>query len=317
VLGQSLLRHAPGRPGAARLCPDAVQHRPVPARLPEVPGDRGSPAESARFLRFRRIGPDRPRGRAGQGPPGGQPGGELCAAPISSPSWRRSSARAPSARGQLVFADNCARCHSSIPESEGGPFRNRDFAAANEAASAQGTCRFPRQRSADTGDRGRHLPLPGAALESQGRPPVHGVRSETLRRQPLVADIPSATNSRTAVAAITATSRWSMSGRGAVHAQQRHRSRNLRQAGQQGQRLPPRPLRRRSGKLLDQAARLPALRPQRRGPLHALPALDARTAASEGAGLQADADQRRPADRRRRAAARRQDRESHCSASAR
>ena len=35
-------------------------------------------------------------------------------------------------RGQTVFADNCARCHSSIPESAGGPFRNRDFAAANE-----------------------------------------------------------------------------------------------------------------------------------------------------------------------------------------
>ncbi len=31
------------------------------------------------------------------------------------------------ARGREVFANSCARCHSSIPESEGGPFRNRDF----------------------------------------------------------------------------------------------------------------------------------------------------------------------------------------------
>jgi len=33
------------------------------------------------------------------------------------------------ARGQQVFAQTCARCHSSIPESVGGPFKNRDFRA--------------------------------------------------------------------------------------------------------------------------------------------------------------------------------------------
>jgi hypothetical protein len=33
------------------------------------------------------------------------------------------------ARGREVFADTCARCHSSIPESVGGPFKNRDFHA--------------------------------------------------------------------------------------------------------------------------------------------------------------------------------------------
>ena len=32
-------------------------------------------------------------------------------------------------RGRVLFAENCARCHSSIPESAGGPFRNRDFYA--------------------------------------------------------------------------------------------------------------------------------------------------------------------------------------------
>ncbi|MES2356207.1 MAG: cytochrome c [Pseudomonadota bacterium] len=35
-------------------------------------------------------------------------------------------------RGKTVFAENCARCHSSIPESAGGSFQNRDFYAQNE-----------------------------------------------------------------------------------------------------------------------------------------------------------------------------------------
>jgi mono/diheme cytochrome c family protein len=35
-------------------------------------------------------------------------------------------------RGKLVFADKCAKCHSSIPESTGGPFRNRDFYAVDD-----------------------------------------------------------------------------------------------------------------------------------------------------------------------------------------
>ena len=30
-------------------------------------------------------------------------------------------------RGRLVFAENCARCHSSIPETVGNEFKNRDF----------------------------------------------------------------------------------------------------------------------------------------------------------------------------------------------
>jgi hypothetical protein len=36
-------------------------------------------------------------------------------------------------RGRELFAENCARCHSSIAESEGGPFRNRDFRAVDPA----------------------------------------------------------------------------------------------------------------------------------------------------------------------------------------
>ncbi len=36
------------------------------------------------------------------------------------------------ARGREVFAANCARCHSSIPEAQGGAFRNRDFRALDD-----------------------------------------------------------------------------------------------------------------------------------------------------------------------------------------
>jgi mono/diheme cytochrome c family protein len=36
------------------------------------------------------------------------------------------------ARGREVFAATCARCHSSVPETEGGAFKNRDFRALDE-----------------------------------------------------------------------------------------------------------------------------------------------------------------------------------------
>lgn len=35
-------------------------------------------------------------------------------------------------RGKMVFAETCARCHSSVPEAAGGPFENRDFYALAE-----------------------------------------------------------------------------------------------------------------------------------------------------------------------------------------
>lgn len=37
-------------------------------------------------------------------------------------------------RGREVFAANCARCHSSIAEKDGGPFGNRDFRAVDSAS---------------------------------------------------------------------------------------------------------------------------------------------------------------------------------------
>lgn len=35
-------------------------------------------------------------------------------------------------RGRAVFGDNCARCHSSVPEAAGGAFKNRDFRAVDD-----------------------------------------------------------------------------------------------------------------------------------------------------------------------------------------
>ena len=44
----------------------------------------------------------------------------------------RQFGRGAVARGREVFATTCARCHSSIPESAGGAFKNRDFRALDE-----------------------------------------------------------------------------------------------------------------------------------------------------------------------------------------
>ena len=97
-------------------------------------------------------------------------------------------------RGKAVFAQTCARCHSSIPEKTGGPFANRDFYAANE--------KHPRKLRADF--LGNDQPTPATevgtfrcrALHSNhmaGRL-YHEYASETLRNQAPVADIPESAN---------------------------------------------------------------------------------------------------------------------------
>ena len=93
-------------------------------------------------------------------------------------------------RGKDVFAQNCARCHSSIPESTGGPFANRDFHAVNES--------HPRKVRADFLGNDQSTPATEVgtfrcrALHSNhmaGRL-YHEYGSETLRRGKIVADIP-------------------------------------------------------------------------------------------------------------------------------
>ncbi len=68
VLGQPPDRLPADRSAAAQLRPDPVRHRPVPARLPELPRHRG-PAGRRRGLPAVDGGaPSRPRGRAEEGP---------------------------------------------------------------------------------------------------------------------------------------------------------------------------------------------------------------------------------------------------------
>ena len=44
----------------------------------------------------------------------------------------RQFGRGAVARGRTVFAESCARCHSSVSQAQGGSFRNRDFRALDE-----------------------------------------------------------------------------------------------------------------------------------------------------------------------------------------
>lgn len=93
-------------------------------------------------------------------------------------------------RGQTVFADNCARCHSSVPESAGGSFKNRDFAAPNEA--------HPRKIRADFLSNDQSTPVTEVgtyrcrALHSNHKVGHLYMEygSNTMHKRPVVADIP-------------------------------------------------------------------------------------------------------------------------------
>ncbi|TXT31252.1 MAG: hypothetical protein FD131_1161 [Rhodocyclaceae bacterium] len=93
-------------------------------------------------------------------------------------------------RGQTVFAETCARCHSSIPESTGGAFKNRDFAAPNDA--------HPRKVRADFLSNEQSTPVTEVgtfrcrSLHSnhQAGHLYMEYASDTLRKQQVVADIP-------------------------------------------------------------------------------------------------------------------------------
>jgi mono/diheme cytochrome c family protein len=93
-------------------------------------------------------------------------------------------------RGQTLFADNCARCHSSIPENTGGAFKNRDFAAPNDA--------HPRKVRADFLSNEQSTPVTEVgtfrcrSLHSNHKAGhlYMEYASDTLRKQQVVADIP-------------------------------------------------------------------------------------------------------------------------------
>ncbi|MGZ8228419.1 MAG: hypothetical protein ACXW2A_02010 [Burkholderiales bacterium] len=101
-------------------------------------------------------------------------------------------------RGRDVFAQNCARCHSSIPEKTGGPFANRDFHAVDES--------HPRKVRADFLGNDQATPVTEVgtfrcrALHSNhmaGRL-YHEYGSETLRARSVVAAIPEQTSFKNA-----------------------------------------------------------------------------------------------------------------------
>ena len=148
VLDQPPDRPACRRSGPAQLRPDAVRHRPVPARLRQLPRDRG-PA------RRREGASSSLHARPTSGGPATWP-----AARSGGRSSTPSSSTAPSKRGRKVFADNCARCHSSQP----GPYDNADFHATRSARSDIAP-RLARQRRA-VACHARSAPIPARALHS-------------------------------------------------------------------------------------------------------------------------------------------------------
>jgi len=94
------------------------------------------------------------------------------------------------ARGRAVFAQRCARCHSSIDESSGGPFASRDFAAT--------VADHPRQLRADF--LGNDQAIPATEVGTFRCRSLHSNNvaghlymdygSAALRGRPIVPDIP-------------------------------------------------------------------------------------------------------------------------------
>ena len=93
-------------------------------------------------------------------------------------------------RGRVLFAENCARCHSSIPDTAADPFKNRDFYAVaedhprkvrkdflgNDASTAVTEVGTFRCRALHSNHMAGHL------YAEYG--------SETMRGRPVIADIP-------------------------------------------------------------------------------------------------------------------------------
>ena len=294
MLGQSPDRPAPGRSRPARLRPDVVSHRPVPARLPELPRDRGSARQRPRFLPFRRGRRDRPARRR------------------ATASARRSDSQARDYTRQDLIADldsefgpdavrrgrravrRQLRALPFEPSGQRRPTRSRIAIStpwrrtirARCARTSSATTR--RRRSTEVGTfrcralHSNHMrgpPLFRVRLRNPAQPA--GGRRHSRARE----------NSRTTVAATTAISRCSTSGR-------RRRSctttRSVPEICGKPKNAENDFFRSRyvdaSGKLVDPQPACMRLRPERRGPLRALQAVDARAVASEGARHQADAD---------------------------
>jgi hypothetical protein len=184
-------------------------------------------------------------------------------------------------RGRQLFAENCARCHSSIPDSPADSFKTRDFYAVADDHPRKIRKDFLGNDASTPGDRSRHVPLPRAALEPPGGPPLRRIRVRDAARQAGGRRHPGAQGSEGQRPRVLPQHLAAQClGDGAVHAQQCDRAGNLRQAEERGKRLLPQPLRRRVGQARRPATAMHGLRPERRWPPGALPALDVRPPAS-------------------------------------
>ena len=159
------------------------------------------------------------------------------------------------ARGRLLFADNCARCHSSLPDTPADPFKTRDFHAV-----ASG---HPRQIRDDF--LGNDKPTPVTEVGTFRCRALHSnhMRGTSVLGIRLADPAPTAGRARHSRARGAEERRPRLLpqclagehlGHGAVHAQQRGRTGNLRQAGEQGERLLPRALRGRQRRAAGRAA---------------------------------------------------------------
>ena len=275
MLAQPPDRSAPARPRGAQLRPDALRHRAVPARLSQLPGDRGPAGRISRrsCSRRRTTRPTctlRAKRRCRRKNPSRRA--------TATTTWSRTSTRqfgkGAVARGRVVFAEKCATLPFQRAGVGGRRFRQSRLQGARPEDRAPP--RLARQRPGDAGERGRNLPLPGAALQPHGGPRLAGVRLGDAAR----AQAGSATSRRKRDGGrgyyrnISLLSLW-------AHAPFMHNNAigpgDLRQAAERGQLLLSLALRRpqhEGAPAGRHRAGVLALRPQRRRPLQALRRLD-------------------------------------------
>ena len=154
-------------PQAAQLRPVAVRHRPVPPRLPELPGDRG-PSRRHRRLPGHRAAE---RSLPGQGPTPRRA--------ISRSSWSSEFGEGAIDRGREVFAADLR----PLPLLAVRAVRRQHRLPCDGCGRSDAAPRLARQRRADAGDRGRHALCARAALQPHGGPHLAGVRLRDPARQ--------------------------------------------------------------------------------------------------------------------------------------
>ncbi len=301
MLGESPHGPSPGRSCPARLRPDAISDRAVPARLPELPRDRG---------------PARQRSRISSSPP--RATRRICTS-LAIASARRTDSRArdytrqdliadldrefgPDAvrRGRVLFAENCARCHSSLPDTPADSFKTRDFYAVAED--------HPRKVRKDF--LGNDASTPATEVGTFRCRALHSNHvaghlyseygSETLRAKPVVADIPergrNKDNGRGYYRNVSLLNVWATAPfmhNNAIGPEVCGKPKNPENDFFRSRYVDA------SGKLVDPQPQCMAYDPSVDGPLRALQAVDARAPASEGARHQADAHRLRRRGRHR------------------